>query len=960
MDVLEQRLADEDDVLQRQYLLQKHRDLQLKRAELEDLFSSVHRGKAEAAHAAKERKGLVRSGTAPDINVRRKREARKLLPSLSTLNGTGTFRSEFKDVPQKVKRHTVSAVHVGEFWSAILKICIDDDSLLSKATDWDLSALPMPTLHAVSEGSKFWEDIPMQDGRFFFLTSFLNQNWHTYVSAADWRIFGEMVLKYWSKGHNLALKKLYKEGLLSQRLLKDLLIEERRTAGEKMSGYRSKIDKLASESAKPWNCADKAKQMCAQIEALSFGLFGKPRLQHAVFCIDSSGSMHGRLGRISEDMEYLLKKLPTGSKINICTYSPVNVWRKEMQYNSQEVIAEATEYVRAIRATSHESSLLEVLDGVITDIDVDTVYILSDGDVGVDTTGNKLLEGVQALLLQREEELAACEHKPKSMRKLRMHTVAFDAPEKSLNVLKKLSSFTGGRTIGANSEFLSALNVKSKTMRGLARAHIYNVLTADEPPEGDADSEGSESDEDDEQGGKEEGKEEGKEGDRDEEEEGEEEEEEEAEESDMESDSGDEIEDEDEMAVALTPEQAIATNNFLQQDPQIGATAGVFTGMCSLISIEESSSVAMGQALEKYTHMERVRDSLNIPFRASTVEGLTEEKERENMRRQQRVDLMESSIADGDLLYVCKLVDGGEFSIDYESTVIGVTPLMQAAAHGKLQDLQQMLQRGATIDYVSRMNKETALTAAGRNGHTAVVQALVRGGAAVDLHLPNDDTALSICTEALQVDVVRVLLGAGAGPVESIKRPVESINRPVESVRGTTPLMIAAKSNNRQLLNAFIRSASDRQTAVIDHTANHENEMTVLMYAAASMNLGLVQVHYTLSHTHYRSHSLALSLSHTPLTHSSHTLLSHTLSHTLSLTLSFELPSAHSISPVHSQEVRREGRHGGCQGQDCFILCGAQRERGMRQLPLRMRRRREPSRPAAQQCSDRGGGARAR
>jgi hypothetical protein len=136
MDVIEQRLADEDDVLQRQYLLQKHRDLQLKRAELEDLFSSVHRGKAEAAHAAKERKGLIKSSTAPDIHTKRRREARKLLPSLSALNGTGTFRSEFKDVPQTIKRHTVSSSNVGEFWSAILKICIEDDSLLSKATDW--------------------------------------------------------------------------------------------------------------------------------------------------------------------------------------------------------------------------------------------------------------------------------------------------------------------------------------------------------------------------------------------------------------------------------------------------------------------------------------------------------------------------------------------------------------------------------------------------------------------------------------------------------------------------------------------------------------------------------------------------------------------------------------------------------------------------------------------------------
>jgi hypothetical protein len=181
-----------------------------------------------------------------------------------------------------------------------------------------------------------------------------------------------MALKFWSQGHNKALKRLYKEGLLSQRLLKDLLIEERRTAAEKMGDYRAQLDRLAAESAVPWTTGDKAKQTCTQIDALTFGLFGKPRLQHAVFCIDSSGSMHGRLGRVSEDLEYLLKKLPTGSKLNICTYSPVGVWHKEMQYNSTEVMQEACEFVRAIRPTAGESNLLEVLEGIITDIG--TVY----------------------------------------------------------------------------------------------------------------------------------------------------------------------------------------------------------------------------------------------------------------------------------------------------------------------------------------------------------------------------------------------------------------------------------------------------------------------------------------------------------------------------------------------------------------------------------------------------------
>jgi hypothetical protein len=194
--------------------------------------------------------------------------------------------------------------------------------------------------------------------------------------------------------------------------------------------------------------------------------------------------------------------------------------------------------------------------------------------------------------------------------------------------------------------------------------------------------------------------------------------------------------------------------------------------------------------------------------------------------------------------------------------------LIQAAATGKLVEVLEMLKRGASLDYVSRMTGDTALTSASRNGHEAVVRHLCERGAKVDLHLPNDDTALSIagtecaptalsivvvsvlllhsyCTPTAlysvlllysystptalmlhsycaptallphshcaptallpyshrtptalsipattkQVGVVSTLLAAGAAPVEAVQSP-----------NVTTPLMIAAHSDDRQLL----------------------------------------------------------------------------------------------------------------------------------------------------------------
>ena len=61
--------------------------------------------------------------------------------------------------------------------------------------------------------------------------------------------------------------------------------------------YAWQLEQMAQDSDNPWTVDQKAHSLCLQIDALAFGLFGKPRLQHAVFCIDSSGSMHGRLGR---------------------------------------------------------------------------------------------------------------------------------------------------------------------------------------------------------------------------------------------------------------------------------------------------------------------------------------------------------------------------------------------------------------------------------------------------------------------------------------------------------------------------------------------------------------------------------------------------------------------------------------------------------------------------------------
>ncbi|MBQ6656215.1 MAG: SUMF1/EgtB/PvdO family nonheme iron enzyme [Ottowia sp.] len=73
-----------------------------------------------------------------------------------------------------------------------------------------------------------------------------------------------------------------------------------------------------------------------------------------------------------------------------------------------------------------------------------------------------------------------------------------------------------------------------------------------------------------------------------------------------------------------------------------------------------------------------------------------------------------------------------------------------------------LLAAGADVNAIDEGFGETALFAAARNGHTQMIEVLLRAGAAVNAQGKNSQTPLMVAASSGQVEAVRALLAAGA------------------------------------------------------------------------------------------------------------------------------------------------------------------------------------------------------
>src|SRR5262249_12928610 len=84
----------------------------------------------------------------------------------------------------------------------------------------------------------------------------------------------------------------------------------------------------------------------------------------------------------------------------------------------------------------------------------------------------------------------------------------------------------------------------------------------------------------------------------------------------------------------------------------------------------------------------------------------------------------------GDVAILNALIDGG-VDVDF-SDDMGCTPLMAAAAAGRVEAVLDLLDRGAELDQTADREGTTALRLAAKGGQLEVVEDLIDAGATVD------------------------------------------------------------------------------------------------------------------------------------------------------------------------------------------------------------------------------------
>lgn len=107
-------------------------------------------------------------------------------------------------------------------------------------------------------------------------------------------------------------------------------------------------------------------------------------------------------------------------------------------------------------------------------------------------------------------------------------------------------------------------------------------------------------------------------------------------------------------------------------------------------------------------------------------------------------------------------------------TADGVTALMNAAYRNKSEMVQALVAGGANIDHMAEIKSlcpRTALMKMAWSGSTDGVRLLIANRATVDCQSPEPhcETALKIAAESGHVEIVKMLVGAGAS---SLLRPV--------------------------------------------------------------------------------------------------------------------------------------------------------------------------------------------
>ncbi len=164
------------------------------------------------------------------------------------------------------------------------------------------------------------------------------------------------------------------------------------------------------------------------------------------------------------------------------------------------------------------------------------------------------------------------------------------------------------------------------------------------------------------------------------------------------------------------------------------------------------------------------------------------------------------------------LADSGASMILKETLEEGKTPLMLAAQYGRRETVLTLLDRGSNINTLTTRDELTALMLAAKEGHKGTVRALLERGA--DANIPDSYgwTPLHFCASWGRKETARLLIRDGGANVNSM--PVKKKS----GQGGTTPLIIAAKGQQVDLINILLYYGADPS---INDAASGKNPLAI-------------------------------------------------------------------------------------------------------------------------------------
>jgi hypothetical protein len=154
-----------------------------------------------------------------------------------------------------------------------------------------------------------------------------------------------------------------------------------------------------------------------------------------------------------------------------------------------------------------------------------------------------------------------------------------------------------------------------------------------------------------------------------------------------------------------------------------------------------------------YSYVASPRETLTrylYGFHAKTKRSLAEEAE------------------SGDEISVAAWIRDGHHADELDA--YGYTPLLNAAAMGRLQAVNELIKNGADVNKAGPFGF-TPLHAAAQNGHCEVVAALIKKGARIDAQNQDMDTPMHLALRSNHIEIVYMLLrNGGNSKVQGFQR----------------------------------------------------------------------------------------------------------------------------------------------------------------------------------------------